>query len=1652
MLFLYTTFLNIYANKTLQNGEYFGPQADAIVSGAEHIWVKQDNIIPTYIKFRPGKGFAEEVFFLHISKIFQLPGNYGFKFLRQEVDATGMLHKRYLLTVNNIPVFSGMFVLHTYMGKVESYNGYIFNRVDVNTTPTLSENDALAKATSHIGAELYKWQMPIEEKFIKREQNNPNATFYPKGELIIVQKGNGNTSTDFHLCWKYDIYAHQPMSRHDVYVDAQSGEIIKTTDRICHVDATGTATTVYRGVRTITTDYTGSTYRLREAGRGNGIRTYNMLRGTTYGSAVDFTDADNNWNNVNPQLDQYAPDAHWAAEKTYDFYLGQGRNSIDDAGYLLNLYVHYDVNYVNAFWDGTRMTFGDGDASYDPLVSLDITGHEITHGLTTNTSNLDYSYESGALNESFSDIFGASVEYFADIPGADWTIGEDIGAAFRSMSNPNSFGDPDCYMGTNYYTGTADNGGVHTNSGVQNFWFYLLVTGGSGTNDVGDVYSVTGQGRTIAQNIAWRNNVVYLVNTSDHADARFYAIQSATDLYGACSNPVIATTNAWYAVNVGDAFVAGVDAQFSNTNPVGCAVPFTVNFSNLSVNADSFIWYFGDGATSNLINPSHTYTTLGVYTVKLVSYGGACGRDSITYTNLVNINSSNPCAINIPATGAAPVQTTCTGTVYDNGGQYGPYTDNTDGSVTISPTGASRVTLTFTRFRMETNYDYLRVYDGPSTASPLLGSYTGTTLPASISSTGGSITIRQQTDPSVVDTGFAINWTCTSASTAPTANFVADITNTCNGKVKFTDRSLGSVTSWAWTFGDGGTSTLQNPTHVYTTNGTYTVTLTATNSFGSNTYTRTSYIVVNRPVGPAVVNGSRCGPGTVSLSATTTNNVNWYSTATDTVLLSTANPFTTPSISTTRSYYVEQAIPQTPYNVGPASNAFGTGSNFNGDRNWGLKFQVLKPCKLNSVYVYAQGTGYRTIQLRDTSGGLITSRYINVPNGGSRISLNFDLAPGHYILGVQDSMNMYRNNTGASYPYNDAGGFVSIYDNNLPSTTSGKAGYYYYFYNWEIQGYDCLSRRVAVTATVNPLPTVNAGNDSTKCGGVAGSIRLGGSPTASGGTTPYAYVWSPATGLSSSTTANPNANPTVTTNYALQVTDNRGCIGRDTVRIGIGANPTANAGLDKNRCNGAAAVSIGGSPTASGGTSPYTYTWLPSTGLSSATVANPNASPGTTTTYNVKVSDAIGCFSYDTVKVTQRPNPTVNAGRDTGWCAGSSSVPVVLGGSPTASGGTSPYTYTWSPSTALSSASIANPTSTTTVGRTYALQVTDNFSCVGRDTIIISVNPLPTANAGTDKTFCDGGNTSGTLGGSPTASGTTSPYTYGWSPATYLSSTSSANPSLSGIASGTIQYVLTVTDAKGCVSYDTTTVGTSPSVTPGISITGNDTICSGQSTILTVTPSSIAYPIQWNTSATTNSITVTSGGTYTVSVPACNTTSASQVITELPFPNANFSQSSIALTTTFTDLSTGSPTRWRWNFGDGSPTNTTQNPSHTYAAAGTYTVTLVVGNGICSDSFSLNVMVDPNSISSVSNQAMFELFPNPTSDILFVHISNTNTKVVSIDVLNTLGQKVISTPIQSVSNNNTYSVDIKKLSDGVYYLQVTDSDNKISTAKFTIHK
>lgn len=1324
---------------------YQGTDANKRIDGATIVRMGQKSSAPEYVNLREDARFAASKFTAWAKKAFGLHDNIHLVKQREEEDRLGQQHIRYQVAHNGIPVYGAFVYTHGTNDMVASVNGKLPKQI----TPmlaALSEANALEAAKQYIGAETYKWELQCEEDHLKWETEHEHATYFPKGELVYINPNFDFTQTDkFRLAYRFDIYAHRPVGRYEVFVDAQTGEVLFKNDHICSADVAGTAQTGYSGTKTIIADSFNGGYRLREAGRGSGIRTFDMNEGTSYGNSVDFTDANNVWNNVNAQLDQYATDAHWGAEMTYDYFLNEhGRQSIDNNNMQINSYVHYDEGYFNAFWDGQRMTYGDGNNS--PLTALDICGHEMTHGVTEFSASLIYQDEYGALNESFSDIFGAAVEWLMNPSSGDWLMGEDVGT-FRSMSNPNAYGDPDTYGGTNWYTGTADNGGVHINSGVQNKWFVILTDGESGTNDLGNTYNVTGLGIQESQAIAYRTLTVYLGPTSEYVDARFYSIQAAADLFGACSPQVIATTNAWYAVGVGDEFDATVISDFAASVTSNCQAPITIDFSNFSTNGGAYSWDFGDGSTSTDVNPTHTYTSNGVYTVSLSVDGGNCGTDDLVRNNYISIDPNNPCVALMPDDGSQTL-TWCAGTLYDDGGPNQNYQDDNSVVTTISPPGATSVTLNFSSFAFEEGYDYLYVYDGPTTGSPLLGQYDGFALPngGTITSTGGSITIRQYSDVYVNEAGFALTWTCTQPNSPPTANFSSSVQVTCNGEVNFTDQSINGATSWLWNFGDGNTSTQQNPSHTYQNEGTFTVTLTATNGFGSDAVSFNNLIVVDRPDGPSASGAVSCASGSLALSAAGSGTLNWYDQASGGSPVGSGSTYNTPVINSTTTYYVEDEVTATTYNLGPADNSFGGGGNFNGTQH--LIFDAFEAFTLRTVKVYATGAGNRTIELRNNNGTVLQSATVNIPNGTQTVTLNFQVQPGTgYQLGALANADLYRNNDSPSYPYTVAG---------VASITNSSAGpdYYYSFYNWEIETPGCTSDRTAVVAEVSEAPT---GQDGSRCG--TGSVNLsasgsgtlqwfdapsGGSPITTGTTfstpsltqTTSYYVQSeilpaPLSGGPASnnfgTGSNFNSVQSLLFNCYEQVT---------LVSVRVYAQGTGNRTIELRNSGGTVIQSATINIPDGESVVPLNFTLPVGTNLQLGTAPGPNLyrnNSGPSYPYNIPgvlsiTSSTAGndyyYFFYDwvvqqdgcttdriEVVATVDDLPVASISGFTAMCEGASTQLTATGGD----------TYMWNTGETTADITV-NPSQTST----YDVQVTDANGCTDDETFELVVFPAPT--------------------------------------------------------------------------------------------------------------------------------------------------------------------------------------------------------------------------------------------------------------------------------------------------------------------------------------
>ncbi|TDN36063.1 T9SS type A sorting domain-containing protein [Hymenobacter sp. UV11] len=644
-------------------------------------------------------------------------------------DQLGFSHQQFEQYYKGVKVEHATYTAHSRGGQLESLSGDFEKTGALSVTPTLSADAALNRALALVSAKKYMWQDAQEEAGLKQQTDNAAATYRPQGELVLVRDNRQSTDNTgpLVLAWKFNIYAQLPVSRAYYYVNAHTGDVVLRDAIIKHATG-GTATfaTAYSGTRSLADETATGGYHLREYTRGSGIETYNCKKGNSYTAATDFVDADNNWTATeynNATYDNVAGDAHFGAQSTYDYWKGvHARNSYDNAGAKIKSYVHYDdvpggAGYENAYWNGSVMTYGDGASTFKPLTALDVCGHEIGHAVCEKTANLTYSNESGAMNEGLSDIWGASVEkYTSDKLGltkSTWDIGEDImkaGGALRSMSNPGQYGQPAYYKGTNWYTGTSDNGGVHTNSGVLNYWYYLISVGKTGTNEKSQSFSVAALGLTDAAKITFRMESVYMTASSTYANARTYAIQAATDLFGATSTQTQAVTNAWYAVGVG--------AAYGGTTPTP---PATTSY-----------------CASKGTSQSYEYIDY----VKLGSIARTSGADGGYYNGTasstsVAAGSSQTISFSAGFTGSAYTENW---KVYIDYNQNGVFTDAGELVVSGSSSSAATLSSTFTvPASAKSGSTRLRVLMSDASATTSCGTYSyGETEDYTLNITGGA--------------------------------------------------------------------------------------------------------------------------------------------------------------------------------------------------------------------------------------------------------------------------------------------------------------------------------------------------------------------------------------------------------------------------------------------------------------------------------------------------------------------------------------------------------------------------------------------------------------------------------------------------------------------------------------------------------------------------------------------------------------------------------------------------------------------------------------------------------------------------------------------------------------------------------------------------
>jgi Zn-dependent metalloprotease len=518
-------------------------------------------------------------------------------------DADGTQHVRYDRTFKGLRVLGGDLVVEkSKAGATKDVHYNASGKVAVaSTTPSVSESAAEASGARRSG-------------------------YAPKsrdGELV-VWAGDGSPRLAWDVLTK-GVRDDQVPSRLHTVVDARSGAVITSWDEI----QTGTGEGIFYDVTIGTKAHTGGGYEMKDANGNYATDVHNQGDPNTgQGPAGDlFLDADDAWGNgaVSDRASA-AVDAQYGAEKTFDYYKNVlGRNGIWNDGRGAPSRVHFANGMVNAFWDGTQMSYGDGANNQAPLTEIDVAGHEMSHGVTENTAGLVYTGDAGGLNEATSDIFGTAVEWYANAPGdpGDYLIGEEIdingdGTPLRYMDKPSKDGlSPDCWS-TN-----TKNLNPHYSSGALNHWFFMA-SEGSGARTIngvsynspvcGGAAAVTGAGRTNIEKVWYRTLATKLTSTSNYAAARNGAIASAKELYGATSQTCKSVEAAFTAIAV----PAGSEACDGGTTPpptggnlllnpgfesgpvswTGTSGPVTNNTGRPARTGSWKLWLGGNGSTS----------------------------------------------------------------------------------------------------------------------------------------------------------------------------------------------------------------------------------------------------------------------------------------------------------------------------------------------------------------------------------------------------------------------------------------------------------------------------------------------------------------------------------------------------------------------------------------------------------------------------------------------------------------------------------------------------------------------------------------------------------------------------------------------------------------------------------------------------------------------------------------------------------------------------------------------------------------------------------------------------------------------------------------------------------------------------------------------
>ncbi len=485
--------------------------------------------------------------------------------MKSEEGKNGYEHFRYKHLYKGIPVYGSEYLIHTKDGYVKSANGSYLPKINIDTNPAISAEEALTIAMNEMEAEVYAW-----------EDETKNRGDRPTPELVVIDRSVPKITGAYRLAYQVEVRSTKPYKAMTYFVDANSSDIIyEVTEHHSHA-VPGSGKTKYLGEQSFIVDSLApDEYVLRDITRSTtGIVVYNEQPGEVFTSTTPFFDLENE------NLDEVAVDAHYLTSEYYDIlrdefdWLG-----LDNNDRAMEVIIHEGggADLINAFWDGDFAHFGDGDCNHGPLVTAEVVTHEFMHGIIDFTSRLIYSDESGAINESLCDVMGQYIEYVLDEDNFSWDLGSSFHLTdgldpFRVMNDPHEAGDPEFYQGDLW----IDGAGVHTNSSVGNLMYVILSDGRTGENQLGEPFSVDPIGIEDAAKFLFYVNRMYLNPSSGYREFSEVSLVAAEEFFGGDQDIIDNLTEAWKAVGLlRDPIGGGNDDVFdltiaSETETVTC--------------------------------------------------------------------------------------------------------------------------------------------------------------------------------------------------------------------------------------------------------------------------------------------------------------------------------------------------------------------------------------------------------------------------------------------------------------------------------------------------------------------------------------------------------------------------------------------------------------------------------------------------------------------------------------------------------------------------------------------------------------------------------------------------------------------------------------------------------------------------------------------------------------------------------------------------------------------------------------------------------------------------------------------------------------------------------------------------------------------------